>query len=108
MRSMITDNEYKVLKILSGRKWDFPICPRDLALELWSNDPSKEYLFNANTNTGNGACSGKKAWLCAGSLAGKLIKKGLAERVYIGWSVRYRITAKGLRKIEEYELEHKK
>ena len=49
----------------------------------------------------------KKAWLCAGSLAGKLIRKGLAAKVYIGWSVHYRITAKGLRKIEEYELEQK-
>ncbi len=39
-------------------------------------EPRHEVLFSAVSNQGNGACHGKKAWLCAGSLLGKLKKKG--------------------------------
>ena len=42
--------------------------------------PENEVLFTAVSNQGNGACAGKKAWLCAGSLLGKLCKQGLVWR----------------------------
>lgn len=105
MRDMITDKTYKALKILSAATWERPMHAKDFALLLWGNDPSKEYLFNSNTNTGNGACSGKKAWLCAGSLLSKLTKRGLVHRFARNkeeWHG-YLLTEKGKQAIKEYE-----
>ena len=39
-----------------------------------------EYLLTAVSNQGEGACAGKKAWLCAGSYLGRLAKQGLVYR----------------------------
>jgi len=39
-----------------------------------------EYLLTAVSNQGEGACAGKKAWLCAGSYLGRLAKQGLVRR----------------------------
>lgn len=51
--------------------------------------PYEEFpiLHDAVTNTGNGACSGKKLWLCAGSYLAKLRKKKLLwyDPKTIGW-----------------------
>lgn len=50
-------------------------------------------------NTGNGACAGKVAWLCAGSYMGKLRKKNLIAN---GKDFRgYYITFKGKEKLKE-------
>ena len=40
----------------------------------------KEYLLTAVSNQGEGACAGKKAWLCAGSYLARLVKQGLVFR----------------------------
>lgn len=76
---------------------------KDFAWLLWGDEPDKRYLFEARTNTGNGACVGKKAWLCAGSLLGKLSKQGLAKSVIIGCKYGYCITSKGKDEIMKYE-----
>ena len=39
-----------------------------------------EYLLSAISNQGEGACAGKKAWLCAGSYLARLAKQGLVHR----------------------------
>lgn len=107
---MITDKTYKALKILSTATWERPMHAKDFALLLCGSDPSKEHLFNAHTNTGNGACSGKKAWLCAGSLLSKLSKRGLAYRFVRNreeWHG-YLLAEKGKQAIWEYESKRDK
>ena len=62
---------------------------------LYSTNPSQESLFTAVSNQGNGACAGKKAWLCAGSLLGKLAKRGLVRRDYGSGTGRFYLTFEG-------------
>ena len=101
---MITEKTYKALKLLAAwTNWNTPIMAKDFAWLLWGDEPDKRYLFEARTNTGNGACVGKKAWLCAGSLLGKLSKQGLAKSVIIGCKYGYCITSKGKDEIMKYE-----
>jgi len=55
-----------------------------------------EYLLSAVSNQGEGSCTGKKAWLCAGSLLSRMAKDGLVRR-YItrDGHIRYSISYKG-------------
>lgn len=99
----MTYKTYKALSILSSASWDRPMSAKEFAKRMWGDDPDKKYLFNAHTNTGNGACAGKKAWLCAGSLLGRLRKKGLVSRSsLVIWSG-YVLNDKGKQAIKEYE-----
>lgn len=99
----MTNRTYKALKVLESASWNRPMSAKEFAKRLWGNDPDKEYLFNAHTNCGNGACAGKKAWLCAGSLLGRLRKKGLVSRSsLVIWSG-YVLNDKGKQAIKEYE-----
>lgn len=52
----------------------------ELAEHLWPD----ANMHTKCSNQGHGACWGKAAWLCGGSLAGKLIKKGWVRSGYIG------------------------
>ena len=104
---MITEKTYNALKILEPTK-DFSVVMSAFvfANHFWGNDPEKQYLFTAVTNSGNGAAAGKKAWLCAGSSLSKLAKKGFVRwtpslKGYHG--VGYQITSQGLKAIKEYE-----
>ena len=74
---MITAKTYKALKILEHTRNLRVMTAKDFALAFWGNDESKQYLFTAVSNSGNGACSGKKAWLCAGSYLSALYKRKL-------------------------------
>lgn len=102
---MITYKTYKALKCLEQTQPNRPLTANWFAHKLWGDDESKQYLFTAVSNSGNGACSGKKAWLCAGSLLSKLAKQGLTR-----WQPRphkgYYITSKGRESIKEYELQN--
>ena len=60
---------------------------------LYYTEPQYEYLFTAVSNQGNGACAGKKAWLCAGSFLGRLCKVGLVRRDVVAG--RFYVTDKG-------------
>lgn len=102
---MITAKTYKALKILEHTRNLRVMTAKDFALAFWGNDESKQYLSTAVSNSGNGACSGKKAWLCAGSYLSALYKRKL-----VVWRPRcdyhptgYSITNDGLRAIKEYE-----
>ena len=98
---MITATQYKALKAVSNGTHQRGVSAKALAVALWGADPRKEYLFTAVSNQGEGAASGKKAWLCAGSLAGKLCKAGLMmhDRDYAG----YHLTMLGEKTMKEYE-----
>ena len=75
---MISDKQHKALVILTRHPEG--ITASRFAVEYFT-EPEYEYLFTAVSNQGNGACAGKKAWLCAGSLLGRLIKKGLVRKL---------------------------
>lgn len=97
----MTETTYRALKAIEPGTIQRGITAKALAVKLWGNDPARQDLFTAVSNQGNGACSGKKAWLCAGSLAGKLRKKGLIafDRNLNG----YYLTEKGRITIREHE-----
>lgn len=48
--------------------------------DFYFTEPEHEYLYTACSKQGNGACRGKKLWLCTGSLLGRLIQKGYVRR----------------------------
>ncbi len=64
-----------------------------------------EYLLSAVSNQGEGACAGKKAWLCAGSYLSRLAKTGLVMKRFTrsGKSL-YAITEKGQRLLRLFML----
>jgi len=104
---MITTKTYKALKVLEVTKnYCMVMSANNFAMKFWGDDPDKKYLFTAIANSGNGACAGKKAWLCAGSYLSKLQKRKLVR-----WESRnpgyhgtgYKITKHGLEAIKEYE-----
>ena len=68
---MLTDKQAKAIRILR----DNPYISANRFAMLYFDSPKHEYLFTAVSNQGNGACAGKKAWLCAGSVLGKLKKE---------------------------------
>lgn len=70
---MLTKKQIKALSILDRH----PGITASSFGTLYFDGPEHESLHTAVSNQGNGACAGKKAWLCAGSLLGKLKKKGL-------------------------------
>lgn len=72
---MITDKQAKALAILDTH----PGITANAFAGFYFDSPEQEYLFTASSNQGNGACRGKKAWLCAGSLLGKLARAGLIK-----------------------------
>lgn len=98
---MLTPIQYKALVAISKGSYQRGISARALAWSLWGENPEYEYLFSAASNQGEGACHGKKAWLCAGSLAGKLRKAGYVQddQEFSG----YCLTSKGEAAIREYD-----
>jgi len=99
---MITSKEAKALQIVKEKQ---PVRANTFAM-LYFTDPKQQYLFTSVSNQGNGACAGKKAWLCAGSLLGRLRKKNL---VSLDRDYKYHITADGEKELKEFEkMENKK
>lgn len=98
------------LKVLENTSPVAPMTANLFAHQLWGGDETKRHLFTAVSNSGNGACSGKKAWLCAGSLLGKLAKRGLVR-----WTPErkgynhngYFLTNKGRQELTQYESQNK-
>lgn len=70
--TMLTPKQRKALAVLDAN----PRITASRFAQLYFDEPEHDYLHAAVSNQGNGACAGKKAWLCAGSLLGKLAKKG--------------------------------
>ncbi len=91
---MITEKTYKALKYLK----DHPNASySSFAMEMWPDSN----MHTKSSNTGNGACRGKAAWLCAGSYIGKLKSKKL---VWHSFNQRtHSITRDGEKAMEEFE-----
>lgn len=88
----ITPKTRKALEILR----DNPGLTANRFAAKYFTDPEHEYLFTAVSNQGEGACSGKKAWLSAGSLLGRLRKQGLVAQGHLTNPPRWFITASGM------------
>ena len=101
----MTEKEYKILKAIERGSYDRGINAKAIAWTLWGDDPQYEYLFSACSNQGYGACRGKKAWLCAGSLVGKLRKRGLVD--YDRHCTGYVLCSAGRQALADYEEIHK-
>lgn len=102
----MTETTYKILKAIEKGTYDRGIDAKAIALMLWRDDPEHNYLFTACSNQGNGDCRGKKAWLCAGSLVGKLRKRELVT--YDRHCTGYVLKQAGRNALVEYEKEHPK
>ena len=88
----ITPKTRKALEILR----DHPGLTANRFAAKYYTDPEHEYLFTAVSNQGEGACAGKKAWLSAGSLLGRLRKRGLAAPGARSYPPRWYITSAGM------------
>ncbi len=93
----------RALRILASLPDPFDgISANQFAVRYYTGT-DKEYLLSAVSNQGEGACSGKKAWLCAGSFLAKLEKKGLVHwRPRAAGAAHYCITAAGRQYIKEH------
>lgn len=89
---IITPKTRKALEILR----DHPGITANRFAQEYFTGAEHEYLFTAVSNQGEGACAGKKAWLCAGSLLGRLRKRGLAAPAPYSNPPQWHITAAGL------------
>jgi predicted transcriptional regulator len=78
----LTPTEKRALQVLSGIKEPWKGMKAKAFAEAFYEGTEHEYLLTAVSNQGNGACAGKKAWLCAGSFLSKLCKKGLVNQYY--------------------------
>ena len=95
---MLTVKQARALAVLR----DHSGCTANMFAVFYFTDPSQEYLFTAVSNQGNGACAGKKAWLCAGSLLGKLSAKGFVRQCAFA-PRRYRLSLIGEKVLGEFE-----
>lgn len=82
----LTLTQLQALRILEHTSYEADMGLRQFAETLWPDST----MHTSVKNTGNGATSGKAAWLVAGSYLAKLEKKGWirknrdsAVRVYI-------------------------
>lgn len=84
----------EALIIIENSSYDNPINCSWFAKQFWPD--SNMHL--KSSNTGNGACRGKAAWLCAGSYLAKLAKKELTSNYGLRG---YYITKRGKQKLLE-------
>lgn len=97
MSSKVSGRAHKALSILAAHPG---IMAKEFAA-LYYSEPRYAYLFTAVSNQGNGACAGKKAWLCAGSLLGRLRKQGLVRHDVVAG--RFYLTDEGKKNIIAFQ-----
>lgn len=95
----ISAKQVKALTILR----DNPNITANRFAYLYFTGTDKEYLLTSVSNQGNGACPGKKAWLCAGSFLGKLARLGYVQKKTNSSPTRFSITEKGQKELKEAE-----
>ena len=71
----MTPTQKRALEILADSSYDKPIGAREFAQKMWPDS----LMHTKVKNTGNGACTGKGAWLCGGSYLAKLRIKNLVS-----------------------------
>lgn len=82
---MISKTCLKALKILKDTDYFKPMRPGQFALKMWPDSD----MHTKVKNTGNGATTGKGAWLCGGSYLSKLQKKGLVHQIDFQYYISY-------------------
>lgn len=104
-KKKISHRTYKALTALVKGSYHQGISAKAVAVSLWGDDPAYEYLFLASSNQGNGACCGKKAWLCAGAFMCRLMKQGFVkyDKNFRG----YYLTPAGREVLSEYKSQNK-
>ena len=97
MPNKLTPQRRKALEILLNLKDPSAGITASAFAQEYYSGTEHEYLLTAVSNQGEGACGGKKAWLCAGSYLAKLVKEGLVRKRYSAKrsSARFLITDKG-------------
>lgn len=99
MMTSIGTNKYKTLRalqVVADCKSKLGISAKAFGVKYFDTDEHR-YLLTSVSNIGNGATSGVKAWLQAGSLLSKLANKGLIMKI---WG-RYILTEEGRKVLEE-------
>lgn len=92
MNKKLTQKQKKALNILK----EHPNITARAFGQFYFDQPEHEYLFDASSNQGYGACRGKKLWLCAGSLLGKLRQKKWVDMNFArDGHCRFHLTAEG-------------
>lgn len=87
----INEKTLKALHVLR----DYPNITASGFAKHYFDQPEHQYLFTAVSNQGNGACAGKKAWLCAGSFLSRLVAQGYVIRKPYMFPTRFVLTEKG-------------
>lgn len=93
----VTAATIKALTILKDTNFEKRMTMSSFALEMWADSG----MHTSSKNTGNGACSGKAAWLVAGSYLAKLAKQKLVYKDHDEGSTKVRITEEGRRVLRE-------
>lgn len=101
---LISKKQAKALRVLTEHPY---ITAGDFALRYY-DQPEQEYLFTAVSNQGNGACAGKKAWLCAGSFLGKLCKQQLVATTNYDNPRKFYVTAVGRIALQKFNEKQSK
>lgn len=106
---MLTKFQVKALTIIRDNEG---IRARSLSEKLWPDSPAHKRSYKGGANS---SCTGKGAWLSAGSYVGRLMKKGWV-RIHLIYTHRYgrwghyndgyEITAEGKRVLTEAEEEN--
>lgn len=91
-------NEAKALMILEDTTFERRLTAPLFAMQMWPNST----MHTKVSNQGNGACSGKAAWLVAGSYLRRLEKKGFIL-VYEGQPIEYRISEYGIKLLRDFK-----
>lgn len=99
----LTNSQRKALEILKDSLSGESLSARGFADKMWSDTETN--MFSSSKNTGNGACRGKAAWLCAGSYMAKLHKLGWVAVRYN--PTNYRITQKGIDVLKQNQADGK-
>ena len=95
---MLTTSQIKALTILQHTSYENDMGLRDFAEALWPGNS----MHVSVKNTGNGATSGKAAWLAAGSYLAKLESKGWIRKNRES-SVRVYLSSKGKELLQDYQ-----
>lgn len=98
MLETITPKTRKALMILK----EHPDITARAFGDFYFDQPEHEYLYTASSNQGNGACRGKKLWLCAGSLLGRLVAKGwVRRRISRDGRISFMLTFEGEKRLQD-------
>lgn len=102
----ISQKTYQALKVLENTSREKPMLASQFAKKLWGDDESKQYLFSAAENINS---FGKKAWIMAGTVLGKLSRQGFVRSCFYAKEFNgkeltgYYLSEAGLKAVRDFE-----